>query len=325
VNAITQLDLLDLETLTDHYPIGKLVRYQAIAAGIENSNYFLTTVLDGIEHHYVLTILEQPANAGAALVPLLDACESAGLPVPAVVRSAEGRAWGELSGKPTLICRFLPGRHVANPTDRQIEALGRFIGRFHNATASLHFPMPAYPRDADWLARQASACRGYIGYGPGRLMQDAAAQVARGLDRMDVRELPRGAIHGDLFRDNVLFNEHGLSGVLDFHHAADGYLLYDLAVVANDWCTDAQGVMDPERVLALLLAYHGVRPLLRQELWHFPLFCLYAGLAFWLSRYQAGLRKRRNASVRVKNPEEFQRIVEHHAGHFLYLDERLFL
>ena len=325
MNAITQLDLLDLETLTDHYPIGKLIRYQAIAAGIENSNYFLTTVQDGVEHRYVLTILEQPANAGAALVPLLDACEAAGLPTPTVIRKTEGSAWGELGGKPVLICRFLPGRHVGNPTHRQIAALGRFMARFHNATASLGFPLPAYPRDADWLTRKVSVCRSRIGYTAGRLMQDVAAQVGQELARLDVRELPAGIIHGDLFRDNVLFNEHGLSGVLDFHHAARGHLLYDLAVAANDWCTDAQGAMDTERVLALLRAYHGIRPLLRQELWHFPLFCLYAGLAFWLSRYEASLRKRQNASVRVNNPEEFQRIVEHHAAHFLYLDERLFL
>jgi len=325
MNAITQLDLLDLEALTDRYPIGKLVRYQPIASGIENSNYFLTTVRERAERCYVLTILEQPSNAGAALVTLLDVCENAGLPVPTVIRNSEGGAWGELAGKPALICRYLPGRHVANPTDQQIEALGRFIARFHNATANLRFSLPPYPRGPDWLSRQASACVGHIGYASGRLMQDIAAQVRRGLGRLDVSELPTGAIHGDLFRDNVLFNDLGLTGVLDFHHAADGFLLYDLAVAANDWCTDAQGAMDQERVLALLRAYHGIRPLVRQELWHFPLFCLYAGLAFWLSRYQASLRKRQNPSVRVNNPQEFQRIVQHHAAHFVYLDERLFL
>ena len=134
--------------------------------------------------------------------------------------------------------------------------------------------------------------------------------------------LPQGPIHGDLFRDNVLFNEWGLSGVLDFHHASHGYLIYDLAVAANDWCTDATGALDEERTLALLRAYHRIRPLHPQELWHFPVFALYAGLAFWTSRLVVTLEQRRGRAVRANNPEELQRIVEHHAAHFFYLDQR---
>jgi homoserine kinase type II len=57
-----------------------------------------------------------------------------------------------------------------------------------------------------------------------------------------------------MFRDNVLFSERGLTGVVDFHHAATGYWLYDLAVVANDWCNDSGGVLDADRTLALLRA-----------------------------------------------------------------------
>lgn len=324
MNAITKLDVLDLEGLINQYQIGQLIRYQPAAGGIENSNYFLTTAIDGAERQYVLTIIEQPSHAGAALVPLLDACVQAGLPVPAVVRDSKGAAYTELEGKPALICRRLPGKHTCNPTIRQIEALGRFLAHFHNATASLSFPLPAYPRDTGWLTDQSHLCQSQVGYVTRTLMKDATAQVARGLERVDVRNLPSGAIHGDLFRDNVLFNERGLCGVLDFHHAADGYLIYDLAVAANDWCTDNLGTIDRERVLALLRAYHGVRPLLRQELWHFPLFCLYAGLAFWLSRVAANVRRQRDASIRVNNPREFQRIVEQHKAHFLYLDERQF-
>ena len=111
------------------------------------------------------------------------------------------------------------------------------------------------------------------------------------LRREDVKRLPRGVIHGDVFRDNVLFSERGLTGVLDFHHAATGYWIYDLAVVANDWCNDNSGVLDPDRVLALLRAYHAIRPLTPPEVWYFPVFALYAATAFWLSRLTVALRR----------------------------------
>ena len=327
MNAVPELDLLRLEGLVSSYGVGELIRYWPASAGIENSNYFLSTVRGGMEQHYVLTLLEQPPNAGGGFVPLLDTCVAAGLPVPAVIRDLRGLPFGELDGKPALLCPRLPGRHVFNPTLRQVEALGRFLARFHRATGGgAEEPgrkLPDYPRDLRWLERRAAECAGYVGFDSASLMTDARAEIADALSRRDVAGLPRGPIHGDLFRDNVLFNEWGLTGVLDFHHASHGFLVYDLAVAANDWCTEADGVLDPERTLALLRAYHRLRPLTRAELWFFPVFALYGALAFWTSRLVVALEKRRGKPVRANNPEEFERIVRHHRAHFFYLDERL--
>ena len=136
-------------------------------------------------------------------------------------------------------------------------------------------------------------------------------------------DLPGGVIHGDLFRDNVLFNDGTLSGLLDFHHAARGTWLYDVCVIANDWCCDTHGALNRERTMALLRGYHAVRPLTRAELWFFPLFALYAGCAFWLSRLDGTVRARTDRSVRLKNPAEFERIVTEHNAHFFYIDERV--
>ncbi len=322
MSDISQLDPLRLEALVCGYRIGELVRYWPAASGIENSNYFLSTRSRGLEHHYVLTLLERPPYAGDALVTLLDAVVEAGLPVPAVLRDREGRAFTELDGSRALLCPRLPGRHVYNPTQRQIEAVGRFVARFHLAALAAGVDLPAYPRTLAWLETEAEACRGRVSYAVQALHADVRAELRNGLGRADVAALPRGPIHGDLFRDNVLFNEWGLAGVVDFHHASCGYLIYDLAVAANDWCTDANGALDPEQTLLLLRAYHGIRPLGRQELWHFPIFALYAAAAFWTSRLTVDLEQRRGRSVRANNPEEFQRIVQHHRGHPFYLDER---
>ncbi len=324
MNAITQLDVLDLEDTLARYGIGELVRYWPAANGIENSNYFVRTLQEGAEHDYVLTILEQPSNAGGAYVPLLDLCVEAGLPVARVIKTLSGEPYQSFAGKSVLLSQRLPGRHVYNPTRKQVRALGRFVARLHVATAPWDFPVPPYPRNEVWLDHHARLARGHLPYQPTELLEDSVREVTSLLARSDVHALPAGVIHADLFRDNVLFNSHGLTGVLDFHHAAQGYLIYDLAVAANDWCTDAGGALDTELTLALLRAYHEIRPLTAAELGLFPAFLLYASVAFWLSRLVVSIA-RDDTQARCNNPEEFERIVQQHASHFFYLDQRLLM
>lgn len=322
VPTLSEPTATEIEAVLAEYGAGALIRHWPASGGIENSNFFILTEHQGTQREYVLTILEQPANAGERLVPLLDVCVDAGLPVPRALRTRAGSAFGVLDEKPTLLCPRLAGNHVYNPTEGQVEALGRFLARFHLATANTEMVLPPYPRTRAWLATNAADCRAALPFGARALMDRARAIVESELGRRDVGALPQGPIHGDLFRDNVLFNEWGLSGVLDFHHAARGFLIYDLAVAANDWCTESNGALDPERTLALLRAYHAIRPLRHEELWHFPVFALYGALAFWISRLVVALAKERGEAVRANNPTEFERILSHRVARSFYVDER---
>jgi homoserine kinase type II len=323
VAAITSLNEPDLEDLLAKYELGGLERYWPASNGVENSNYFVRVASSHGPHEVVVTMLERPSNLGSMLVQVLDACAEAGLPVAPIMRNKSGSPSDQINGKPTMVAPRLSGRHVVNPTVRQCESVGRFLARFHKATVSLSLRAPDHPRNEAWLVQNAERVRGYLPYSDFRLLRDTVESIGSMLRREDVKRLPRGVIHGDVFRDNVLFSERGLTGVLDFHHAAAGYWIYDLAVVANDWCNDNSGVLDSDRVLALLRAYHAIRPLTPSEVWYFPTFALYAATAFWLSRLTAAIRRAAEPQVRFNNPEEFQRIVEQHCAHFYYLDARL--
>ena len=323
MQALTELPDTHLEDALSRYDIGQLQRYWPASNGIENSNYFVTTEHDQRQRQFVLTIMEQPANAGEAYVGMMDRLFEGGLPVAPPIRNLADLAVEDICGKPALLQPRLSGHHVCNPTRRQIGAIARFVARMHLQMQTSDIILPDYPRDRHWLAERSQLTQGYLDYARSTLLNASLRQVDSLLTRNDVQQLPQGMIHGDLFRDNVLFNEHGLSGVLDFHHAAQGYWIYDLAVIANDWCTDASGLLDAERTTAMLKAYHQIRPLEDAELWFFSTFCLYAGLTFWLSRLSVALQQQHAQRLRFKNPEEFQRIVAQHQRHAFYIDPRV--
>lgn len=320
--AFTDLTDKAMKRILARYDVGELVRYKIAGNGIENSNYFVTCNGDGYERELVLTILEQPSNARDQLVGLLDHCADAGLPVAHVVRNIDGNAFDSIGDKPLMLCNRLPGQHVFNPTRSQCTALGRVLGRLHMAGVDIAESLPAYPRDAAWLKQTEAAVRTHLSFSDRRLLSDSVARLDKLLARADVRQLPVGLIHGDLFRDNVLFTGQGLSGLLDFHHASRGTVLFDLAVAANDWCTDSSGLLDIERSMAMLKAYHSIRPLRAQEVWLFPTFLLYAATAFWLSRLEVVVAAS-GRNVRTKNPDEFRAIVQQHTAHSLYVDPRM--
>ena len=323
MNAVTQVDETSLEETLSRYDIGRLLRYWPAANGIENTNYFIETEHDGRKRQFVMTILERAANAADAYLPMMDSLYQGGLPVAPALPNMADICIEQIDHKPAMLQPRIPGQHVYNPTSKQVCALARFVARMHLTMQSTDVELPPYPRHSRWLIEQAAAAPGHIPFADELLLRDTVNKVQSLLARDDVRALPQGMIHGDLFRDNVLFNEHGLTGVLDFHHAALGYWIYDLAVLANDWCTDASGCLDPERTTAMLRAYHQIRPLQDAELWFFSAFALYGALTFWLSRLTVVLDQKGQGVVRFKNPDEFKRIVQQHARHPFYLDPRL--
>jgi homoserine kinase type II len=322
LNAVTQLDDLHLEETLANYSLGRLLRHWPAANGIENSNYFIETMSPRGQRDFVLTIMEQQPNAGSAYVSMMQTLDKSGLPVAAPVPDLEGQYITQTLAKPTMLQPRLMGQHVYNPTEKQVCALARYIARMHLAMQNTTIELPEYPRNVQWLTAQTAKYKNYLPFNDQSLLSNTLREVTSLLQRGDVNALPQGMIHGDLFRDNVLFNEYGLSGVLDFHHAARGYWIYDLAVAANDWCTDSTGMLDPDRTTAMLRAYHSIRPLHKEELWFFSCFALYAALAFWLSRLSVTLQHSNNTALRFKNPDEFKRIVAYHTRHSFYLDPR---
>ena len=282
---------------------GRLVAARPTPHGIENSNYFISLREEqGVQTEWVLTIMEHPPEpTGLEVLARLDA---AGLPVAAPVADVSGRRVGRIAGWPALLSPRLAGSHPERPGVTHCRALGSFIGRMHRHTRDQQ--APEHPRGLGWL----EACRRQQAH---RLSPDGMRQLRRALTglaaasaRSDFASLPAGAVHGDLFRDNVLMQEDRITGVIDFHHAARAPLAFDLAVAVDDWCRDADGEasagLDETAMIALLRAYHAERALTFSELLHWPTLVVLAATRFWVARL---------VSPR-KPPEEMAARLSHH-------------
>ncbi|HEX6734528.1 MAG TPA: homoserine kinase [Azonexus sp.] len=276
--------------------LGELRDYAGIAAGMQNSNYFVTTAAG----RFVLTLFERIATADLDFyLALQDHLAGRGLPCPRPLADAAGQRWRLLAGKPAALLSCLPGRAIEEADAGQCRAVGRLLGELHAAAADFPDP-PANPCGADWCRATGALLLPHLNSGEAALLQDELAfQAAQNLSR-----LPRGIIHADLFRDNVLWDAGRPSGVLDFYFAGADCLLLDLAVVANDWCfSDAT-------LAELVTGYRSVRPLTEAEVAAWPVLRRAAALRFWLLRLEARHLPRPGAVVTVKDPEHFRRLLE---------------
>lgn len=299
--------------------LGEVISLRGIPSGIENTNYFLTTRAG----EFVLTLFERLGDTQLSFsLHLMQHLARKGIPVPEPRADDDGRIVFELNGKPACLVTKLDGRHCLDPERQHCEQVGEMLARMHQA--GHNFSMEQIPsRGYDWwfwatdqIAPLLDDERRDV------LLDELQFQRALASDRY-YRGLPRGPVHGDLFRDNVLFAraaETGhatggekLTGFFDFYFAGTDVVIFDVAVCLNDWCIDRpSGALLPALSRAFVEAYERVRPLTALEQCYLPAVLRAAALRFWLSRLMDLHFPRNSALLHAHDPEHFFRVLCHH-------------
>jgi homoserine kinase type II len=286
------------------YSVGTPVRLEPIQSGIENSNYFITTA----QGRYVLTLFERlPAEELPFYLDLMAHLARHGIPCPAPIADLSDRYLSQLNGKPAALVTRLSGASIERPGAAECAELGALLARMHLAGRSY----PGYlenPRGPKWWRFAVRAVHAHLD-AEGQALLDEEMRF-QALYRFP--DLPRGPVHADLFRDNVLFEGGSISGVIDFYFAGVDCLLFDCAVCANDWClVDPAGDrrLDEDKSLALLRGYAAVRPFSPLERGAWPVLLRAAALRFWLSRLYDFHLPRPGMLVHAHDPEHFRDIL----------------
>ncbi len=302
MSVYTTVSAGDLDAWLARYAIGPLVDIAPIAAGIENTNYFVTTK----SGRFVLTLYERlPAEDLPFYLNFMAHLAKSGCEVPAPAQDRTGALFSILNGKPAGLVARVDGEVTLPPDIAHCAAVGGALGRLHIASHSYRTRL-ANRRGPAWWRQAARALRPYLSASQNALLQtELAFQAGLGKTR-----LPKAAIHADLFCDNVLFKGDAVVGIIDFGFAATDFLAYDIAIAVNDWCDAGDGSLDDERTRAFVCGYHAVRPIEAGEREQWPGLLRAAALRFWLSRLYDLYLPRPGELTHSHDPARFQRILE---------------
>ncbi|MDE2159185.1 MAG: homoserine kinase [Burkholderiales bacterium] len=304
----TEVGEADAAALCARLGLGRLTELQGIRSGIENTNYYATTT----RGQWVLTLFER---LGPAELPyylrLMQHLAGHGIPVPAPQPAPDGSLVHELGGKPAAVVTRLPGGHRLAPDADHCAQVGAMLARMHRAGADFELQQP-HLRGLRWWTETAPLVLPHLAPAQADLLR-AELEFQQQVDAAPAAQaLPRGPIHADLFRDNVMFDDTAgpdrLCGFFDFYFAGPDRLLFDVAVCLNDWCADG-AALDELRAAALVAAYEGVRPLTGAERRALPALLRAAALRCWLRRLWDWHLPRDAALLQPKDPAHFERVL----------------
>lgn len=236
MSVFTPVTRPELETFLAPYQLGRLLDFQGIAAGTENSNFFVSLE----QGEFVLTLIERgPSEDMPFFIELLDVLHDADMPVPYALRDRDGNGLRELCGKPALLQPRLSGKHIKVPNNQHCAQVGELLAHIHLATRN-HVIERKTDRGLDWMLVSGAELMPRLSAEQVALLQPALDEI--NAHKAQILALPRANLHADLFRDNVMFEGTHLTGVIDFYNACSGPMLYDIAITVNDWCMMSTGL-----------------------------------------------------------------------------------
>ena len=316
--VFTQVSDNEARDLLRQLQLGELHALRGIEGGIENTNYFVTCD----QGEFVLTLFERlTAEQLPFYLYLMKHLAHAGIPVPDPRANKAGDILHTVCGKPAAVVNRLAGRSQLAPEAVHCAAVGSMLARMHLAGRNYDRQQPNL-RGLPWWNETVPVVLPHIDPEQAALLRAEQAYQNHIAASPAYAALPRGPVHADLFRDNVMFEGEQLTGFFDFYFAGVDSFLFDLAVCLNDWCTDLPtGAHDAPRAAAMIDAYQAVRPLTAAERSLFPALLRAGALRFWISRLWDYYLPREASMLTPHDPSHFERVLRQRVLHPVMLQE----
>lgn len=303
----TPLSNEQISEFLSHYDCGSFLLAEGILEGIDNTNYRIETT----QGRYVLTVFESRVDPRDLpfFLDFMAHVGNCGVNCPDPVIGQEGDVIRKLAGKPAVLMPFLSGHGLsaAEVTPAICFEFGVLLGHLHIAGLAFEKTRKNSMGLEAWKDRAAR-----IGHrGPVEIMEVVQGEIAY-IESNWPETLPRGAVHADLFPDNIFVTDGHVSGVIDFYFSATDFLAYDLAIAVNAWCFDSQQVFVQDRWESLMDGYSRLYKMSDEEKKSFPVLLRGAALRFLVSRLHDFVFHDPAHFVSPKDPTEYLKKLEFH-------------
>ena len=298
----TNIDEDDLAGLLAHFDLGAATSCKGIAEGVENSNFLLETE----RGRFILTLYERRVRREDLpyFLDLMGWLAGRGFPCPTPMADQAGAMLKTVRGRPAALVSFLTGVSVRHPTPVHCDEAGAGLARLHLAARGFPGERENTLGQPTWAGLFAGREAAAEALRPG-----LARDIAADLDTLSAdwpKGLPQGAVHADLFPDNVFFIGERFCAAIDFYFACTDLLAYDLAVALNAWAFEADGRFRPACATAMIAGYDRLRPLSAPERAALPILARGAAMRFFLTRLIDWGATPPGALVRPKDPMEYE-------------------
>ncbi len=314
----TEVSFEEASVLLSKLGLGQLQNLEGCSGGIENTNYFATTD----QGAFVLTLFERLTSAQLPFyLKLMKHLALHEVPVPNPAADAQGNLLYLVNGKPATVVNRLRGKSELAPSPAHCALVGAMMAKTHLAARDFELNQPNL-RGLPWWNATVPVVLPHLDAVQAALIQSELAYQNHFAASSIYAALPQGATHGDLFRDNVMFETEAtqadltspaapqLTGFFDFYFAGVDTFVFDISVALNDWCVDLPtGTPRPEHSKAFLEAYNRVRPLSSAEWQALPAMRRAGALRFWLSRLWDLHLPREASMLKAHDPDHFERVL----------------
>lgn len=294
------------QSLFTQLGLGQVTDLKGCQGGIENTNYFV----DSEAGRYVLTLFERLTHEQLPFyLYLMKHLAQRGIPVPDPQADKSGDILLTVLGKPACVVNCLSGGSELAPTAAHCATVGAMLARMHLAGRDYARQQPNL-RSLPWWNETIPVVLPFLTPEQSQLIRSELAYQNHIAASSAYKALPRGPVHADLFRDNVMFEGTQLTGFFDFYFAGVDSFLFDIAVCLNDWCIALEsGEPNAERQNAFLQAYQTERPLETAEYALLPAMLRAGALRFWTSRLWDFHLPREANLLKAHDPTHFESVL----------------
>ena len=307
----TKLSESDLNNFFSKYNLGKLLNYEEIKEGIENTNYFVQ-----LENgKFILTVYEKRVEEKDLpfFIGLMKNLFNKSFPSPEPIINKNGNYISEILKKKAAVVSFLNGVSKKNLTANDCFEVGLNSAKLHKITKNLTGKRVNKLSVDSWgkIYNKVKNDCSKIDINLPKIIEKNLNEI----EKKWPKNIPAGIIHADLFPDNIFFKDNKLSGIIDFYFSCYDFYAFEIAICFNALCFEGRNEnlsFNVTKAKKFIDGYSSIRKLTDDEKKSLKILCKGAALRFLLTRVFDYLNLTEGALVKIKDPIEYLKRLEFH-------------